>query len=102
MSCYNCPFFVFNANRALGRYLRSLSPIKSISDNSNQDLSLNGILEGKRRKLCARMFYETLVTFSKLHKLDALYLIWRKVPKFQLETSNLLRLKELVFKIAEE
>ncbi|TYK00159.1 sister chromatid cohesion 1 protein 3 [Cucumis melo var. makuwa] len=50
--------------RAVGRYLRSLSPIKSISDNSDQDLSLNGILEGKRRKLCARMFYETLVLKS--------------------------------------
>ncbi|XP_038881441.1 sister chromatid cohesion 1 protein 3 isoform X2 [Benincasa hispida] len=50
--------------RAVGRYLRSLSPIKSISNDSTQDLSLNGILEGKRRKLCARMFYEILVLKS--------------------------------------
>ncbi|CAK9319284.1 unnamed protein product [Citrullus colocynthis] len=50
--------------RAVGRYLRSLSPIKSILDDSTQDLSLNDILEGKRRKLCARMFYEMLVLKS--------------------------------------
>ena len=69
MARYNCPSFTFNVNRAVGRYLRSLSPIKSISDDSTQELSLNDILEGKRRKLSARMFYETLVTFSKLRKI---------------------------------
>lgn len=79
----NCPSFVFNVNRAVGRYLRSLSPIKSILDDSTQDLSLNDILEGKRRKLCARMFYEMLVTFAKLGKLVALYWVGRKIPKFQ-------------------
>ncbi|XP_022156997.1 sister chromatid cohesion 1 protein 3-like isoform X2 [Momordica charantia] len=50
--------------RAVGRYLMSLSPVKPISEPSSQDLSLNNILEGKRRKLCARMFYEMLVLKS--------------------------------------
>ncbi|GKV46849.1 hypothetical protein SLEP1_g53810 [Rubroshorea leprosula] len=49
--------------RAVAQYLKQ-SPITAISENSSGDLSLNKILEGKTRKLCARMFYETLVLKS--------------------------------------
>ncbi|GKV08532.1 hypothetical protein SLEP1_g20147 [Rubroshorea leprosula] len=50
--------------RAAAQYLKKQSPITAISENSSGDLSLNKILEGKTRKLCARMFYETLVLKS--------------------------------------
>ncbi|XP_004308212.1 PREDICTED: sister chromatid cohesion 1 protein 3 [Fragaria vesca subsp. vesca] len=45
--------------RAVAQYLKSQSP-----EDLSSDLSLNKILEGKRRKLCARMFFETLVLKS--------------------------------------
>ncbi|GLT37050.1 hypothetical protein SLA2020_113880 [Shorea laevis] len=50
--------------RAVAQYLKKQSPITATSENSSGDLSLNKILEGKTRKLCARMFYETLVLKS--------------------------------------
>ncbi|KAK8630350.1 hypothetical protein V6N13_079148 [Hibiscus sabdariffa] len=46
--------------RAVAKYLKSHSPITPISEDGHFDLSLNKILEGKTRKICARMFYETL------------------------------------------
>ncbi|GMI74120.1 SISTER CHROMATID COHESION 1 PROTEIN 3 [Hibiscus trionum] len=46
--------------RAVAKYLRSYSPITPTSEDGHFDLSLNKILEGKTRKICARMFYETL------------------------------------------
>ncbi|GKV37141.1 hypothetical protein SLEP1_g45201 [Rubroshorea leprosula] len=39
--------------RAVAQYLKKQSPITAISENSSGDLSLNKILEGKTRKLCA-------------------------------------------------
>lgn len=57
---YFVAFFFFSfACRAVAQYLKSQSP-----EDLSSDLSLNKILEGKRRKLCARMFFETLVIFS--------------------------------------
>ncbi|GMJ01457.1 hypothetical protein HRI_003814900 [Hibiscus trionum] len=50
--------------RAAAKYLRSHSPITPISKDTNVDLNLNSILEGKTRKICARMFFKTLVLKS--------------------------------------
>ncbi|XP_050284015.1 sister chromatid cohesion 1 protein 3 [Quercus robur] len=50
--------------RAVAQYLKRHSPIDPISEDLSGDLSLNKILEGKTRKLCARMFFETLVLKS--------------------------------------
>ncbi|XP_057980226.1 sister chromatid cohesion 1 protein 3 isoform X2 [Malania oleifera] len=50
--------------RAVAQYLQRHSPIAQISEELSGDLSLNKILEGKTRKLCARMFFETLVLKS--------------------------------------
>ncbi|KAK9272810.1 hypothetical protein L1049_003188 [Liquidambar formosana] len=50
--------------RAVAQYLKKRSPITQISEDLSGDLSLNHILEGKLRKLCARMFFETLVLKS--------------------------------------
>ncbi|KAM1263685.1 hypothetical protein TB2_028200 [Malus domestica] len=47
--------------RAVAQFLKRESSISSISEDVTGDLSLDKILEGKTRKLCARMFYETLV-----------------------------------------
>ncbi|KAL3624594.1 hypothetical protein CASFOL_031262 [Castilleja foliolosa] len=50
--------------RAVAQYLKRQSSVTPILDNSNEPpevLSLNKILEGKPRKICARMFFETLV-----------------------------------------
>lgn len=49
--------------RAVAQYLKGQSPDVSPGESSG-DLSLNSILEGKTRKLCARMFFETLVLKS--------------------------------------
>ncbi|XP_059431521.1 sister chromatid cohesion 1 protein 3 isoform X2 [Corylus avellana] len=51
-------------SRAMAQYLRRHSPINPISEDLSEDLSLNKILEGKTRKICARMFFETLVLKS--------------------------------------
>ncbi|KAL3615388.1 hypothetical protein CASFOL_041049 [Castilleja foliolosa] len=50
--------------RAVAQYLKrqsSVTPILENSDESQEVLSLNKILEGKPRKICTRMFFETLV-----------------------------------------
>ncbi|CAI9764663.1 unnamed protein product [Fraxinus pennsylvanica] len=50
--------------RALAQYLKSqaaVTPVSGNSEESSGDLSLLKILEGKPRKICARMFSETLV-----------------------------------------
>ncbi|KAL2246649.1 UNVERIFIED_CONTAM: Sister chromatid cohesion 1 protein 3, partial [Sesamum indicum] len=49
---------------AVAQYLKkqsSITPTSGNSQESSEDLSLNKILEGKPKKICARMFYETLV-----------------------------------------
>ncbi|XP_015571019.1 sister chromatid cohesion 1 protein 3 [Ricinus communis] len=50
--------------RAVAQYLKRNSPITPVSEDLSGDLSLNRILQGKTRKLCARMFFETLVLKS--------------------------------------
>ncbi|KAJ7949117.1 Sister chromatid cohesion 1 protein 3 [Quillaja saponaria] len=50
--------------RAVAQYLKRHSPISPIPEDLSGDLSLKKILEGKTRKLCARMFFETLVLKS--------------------------------------
>ncbi|KAM7266374.1 hypothetical protein ACFE04_004271 [Oxalis oulophora] len=47
-------------SRAVFLYLQ-----KQCSEASSSDLSLNNILQGKTRKLCARMFFDTLVLKTK-------------------------------------
>ncbi|MCD7462936.1 hypothetical protein HAX54_049648 [Datura stramonium] len=46
--------------RAVAQFLQGKSPVTPISEDTG-DLSLNTILEGKNKKICARMFFETLV-----------------------------------------
>lgn len=53
---------MFYDSRAVARYLKNHSPISPIAEDPGEDLSLNKILEGKTRKLSARMFFETLVS----------------------------------------
>ncbi|GAV85699.1 Rad21_Rec8 domain-containing protein/Rad21_Rec8_N domain-containing protein [Cephalotus follicularis] len=50
--------------RAVAQYLLRQSSITPVAEDRSGDLSLHKILEGKRRKLCARMFFETLVLKS--------------------------------------
>ncbi|XP_057991691.1 sister chromatid cohesion 1 protein 3 isoform X2 [Hevea brasiliensis] len=50
--------------RAVAQYLKGFSPTTPVSEDYSGDLSLNKILQGKTRKLCARMFFETLVLKS--------------------------------------
>ncbi|XVF79586.1 hypothetical protein PTKIN_Ptkin15bG0001100 [Pterospermum kingtungense] len=50
--------------RALAKYLKRCSPITPLSGDAQGDLSLSKILEGKTRKISARMFFETLVLKS--------------------------------------
>ncbi|XP_031371624.1 sister chromatid cohesion 1 protein 3 isoform X2 [Punica granatum] len=50
--------------RAVAQYLKKQSPTASVAEGQSENLSLNKILEGKKRRLCARMFYETLVLKS--------------------------------------
>ncbi|KAJ0038998.1 hypothetical protein Pint_24077 [Pistacia integerrima] len=47
--------------RAVAQYLKQHSPITAVLEDPSGQLSLNKILTGKTRKLCARMFFETLV-----------------------------------------
>ncbi|KAK9091729.1 hypothetical protein Sjap_024906 [Stephania japonica] len=47
--------------RAVAQYLKQQSPATEAPTDRNGTLSLNKILEGKTRKQCARMLYETLV-----------------------------------------
>ncbi|WZZ17940.1 hypothetical protein YC2023_111029 [Brassica napus] len=51
--------------RALAQYLKERSSSGPSSSSSSGDLSLGNILEGKTRKLAARMFFETLVLKSR-------------------------------------
>ncbi|XP_038704078.1 sister chromatid cohesion 1 protein 3-like [Tripterygium wilfordii] len=51
--------------RAVFQYLERHSPSNPMLEDTPGDLSLNKILEGRTRKLCARMFYETLVLKNK-------------------------------------
>ncbi|CAF2048602.1 unnamed protein product [Brassica napus] len=51
--------------RALAQYLKERSSSGPSSSSSSGDLSLGKILEGKTRKLAARMFFETLVLKSR-------------------------------------
>ncbi|XP_030503191.2 sister chromatid cohesion 1 protein 3 [Cannabis sativa] len=50
--------------RAMAQFLKRQSPTSTISEGLFGDLSLNKLLEGKTRRLCARMFSETLVLKS--------------------------------------
>ncbi|KAF7835980.1 sister chromatid cohesion 1 protein 3-like [Senna tora] len=50
--------------RAVAQYLKNHSPISTIEEEPAEDLSLNKILEGKTKKISARMFFETLVLKS--------------------------------------
>nr|XP_019707735.1 sister chromatid cohesion 1 protein 3 [Elaeis guineensis] len=50
--------------RAVAQYLKERSPSTKGSTDQSGNISLNGILEGKTRKQCARMFFETLVLKS--------------------------------------
>ncbi|TQD96686.1 hypothetical protein C1H46_017688 [Malus baccata] len=56
-------FLTEEKNRAVAQFLKRESSISSTSEDVTGDLSLDKILERKTRKLCARMFYETLVIF---------------------------------------
>jgi len=46
------------------QYLINHSPLSKSSSSPSEELSLNSILEGRSRKLCARMFYEILVSLQ--------------------------------------
>ncbi|KAK1373784.1 Sister chromatid cohesion 1 protein 3 [Heracleum sosnowskyi] len=48
-------------SRAVAKFLKSRLSVTPISERQSEDLSLNKILEGKRRKVSARMVFETLV-----------------------------------------
>ncbi|OVA06656.1 Rad21/Rec8-like protein [Macleaya cordata] len=49
---------------AVAQYLKNQSPATEISKDEVGNLTLNKILQGKTRKQCARMFFETLVLTS--------------------------------------
>ncbi|CAL0310809.1 unnamed protein product [Lupinus luteus] len=49
------------SSRAVAQYLKNHSPITPIMEEPAGDLSLKKILQGKTKKLSARMFYEVLV-----------------------------------------
>ncbi|THG22592.1 hypothetical protein TEA_013601 [Camellia sinensis var. sinensis] len=46
--------------RKVAQYLKGKSSVTPISEDISGDLILNKLVEGKIRKVCARMFYETL------------------------------------------
>ncbi|KAL8124549.1 hypothetical protein AgCh_012267 [Apium graveolens] len=48
--------------RAVAKFLKSRLSVTSISGRQSEDLSLNKILEGKRRKVSAQMVFETLLS----------------------------------------
>ncbi|CAI0428306.1 unnamed protein product [Linum tenue] len=51
--------------RAVAQYLERQSPITpTLGEDQTRDISLNKLLEGKTRRVCARMFFETLVLKS--------------------------------------
>ncbi|CAH8273250.1 unnamed protein product [Arabidopsis lyrata] len=51
--------------RTVAQYLKERCSSSLTSSHASGDLSLNKILEGKTRKIAARMFYETLVLKSR-------------------------------------
>lgn len=55
-------FHLFNY-RGVAQFLKDYSPCTPISEVPAEDFSLNKILEGKTRKIAARMFFEVLVSF---------------------------------------
>jgi hypothetical protein len=50
-------------SRGVAQYLRDYSPCTPIPEQPAEELSLNKILDGKTRKIAARMFFEVLVSF---------------------------------------
>ncbi|CAK8564712.1 unnamed protein product [Lathyrus sativus] len=48
-------------SRGLAQYLKDYSPCTPIPEQPAEDFSLNKMLEGKTRKIAARMFFEVLV-----------------------------------------
>jgi len=66
ISCY--VNFVLQNSRGLAQYLKDYSPCTTIPEQPAEDFSLNKILDGKTRKIAARMFFEVLVShdISKL------------------------------------
>ncbi|GMP41871.1 hypothetical protein CsSME_00011818 [Camellia sinensis var. sinensis] len=46
--------------RKVAQYLKGKSSVTRISEDIFGDLIMNELIEGKIRKVCARMFYETL------------------------------------------
>ncbi|XP_045815108.1 sister chromatid cohesion 1 protein 3-like [Trifolium pratense] len=48
-------------SRGVAQYLKDYSPCTPIPEHPAEDLSLNKILDGKTRKIAARMFFEVLV-----------------------------------------
>lgn len=54
-------FHLFDS-RGLARYLKDYSPCTPIPEQPAEDFSLNKMLEGKTRKIAARMFFEVLVS----------------------------------------
>ncbi|GAU43219.1 hypothetical protein TSUD_301060 [Trifolium subterraneum] len=49
------------SSRGVAQYLKDYSPCTPIPEHPAEDLSLNKILDGKTRKIAARMFFEVLV-----------------------------------------
>ncbi|KAL8108037.1 hypothetical protein AgCh_024460 [Apium graveolens] len=51
---------LFVRSRVVAKFLKSRLSVTPISGRQSEDLSLNKVLEGKRRKVYARMVFETL------------------------------------------
>lgn len=62
----------------MAQYLKGQSPATPILEDTG-DLSLNAILEGKKKTICARMFYETLVSLH-ISVINCAYLGCKLVP----------------------
>lgn len=59
--------------RAVAQYLKDHSPLSKFPDGPSEEINLSAILEGRRRKLCARMFYETLVSLYNVFLLRSVW-----------------------------
>ena len=57
-------FLTFLKSRTMEQYLINHSPLSKSPGSPPEELSLKSILEGRRRKLCRRMFYEILVSLQ--------------------------------------
>lgn len=63
LSCLSADLmFLYNECRAVAQFLKSRSSATPAVESQSVDVSLKTILEGKRRKVCARMVFETLVS----------------------------------------